>query len=335
MFAARGEHSIYSINPDGKNLTLLHEKGVAGNLTFGRNELYFLHQTFSSPADIHSFNLKSKKGERLTDVNKTVLDSIAFGKVEEYFFKGADDEDVQMFLLYPPNFDANKKWGLLHLIHGGPHGAFQNSFHYRWNAQAFAAMGYVCAIVNFHGSTGFGEKFANSIIGAHGDKPFTDVMSATDFILNKFSFIDENKIAAAGGSYGGYLVNWIAGHTDRFAALISHAGVYNLMGQFASDMTHFREVAYGGAPWYDKVNVQRWSPAEFAENFQTPMLIVHGEKDYRVVVTQGLELYGVLQGKGIPSRLLYYPDENHWVLQPQNSIFWYKEFSDWLYRFLK
>lgn len=330
-----GEHSIYSINTNGKNLKLIHEKGVASNLTLAAGSLYFLHENFSSPADIFSLNFKSNKTEQFTNMNKSLLDSISFGKVEEYYFKGADEEDVQMFLIYPPNFDANKKWGLLHLIHGGPHGAFQNSFHYRWNGQAFAAMGYVCAVVNFHGSTGFGEKFANSIIGAHGDKPFTDIMNASDFILRKFSFIDENKIAGAGGSYGGYLVNWIAGHTNKFAALISHAGVYNLMGQFASDMTHFREVAYGGAPWYDKENVKKWSPAEFADNFQTPMLIVHGEKDYRVVVTQGLELYGVLQGKGIPSRLLYFPDENHWVMQPQNSIYWYKEFEDWLDRFLK
>ncbi len=191
-------------------------------------------------------------------------------------------------------------------------------------------------MVNFHGSTGFGKKFMTSIVGDHGTRPFKDIMSATDYLINTYAFIDSNRMAASGGSYGGYLVNWIAGHTNRFKCLISHAGVYNLMGQFASDVTADRVINYDGAPWqgrYEQIN--KSSPAFYAHNFQTAMLIIHGEKDYRVVVTQGLEHYGVLTGKGIPARLVYFPNENHWILQPQNSIYWNKEVKDWFARFLK
>ncbi|HNI12726.1 MAG TPA: prolyl oligopeptidase family serine peptidase, partial [bacterium] len=250
--------------------------------------------------------------------------------------KGADNDDVQMYVVYPPNFDPNKKYPLVHMIHGGPHGAFGDDWSYRWNAHAFAAPGYVVALINFHGSTGFGKSFMTSIVGAHADKPFTDIMRGTDYLLQKYNFLDSTRMAASGGSYGGYLVNWIAGHTNRFKCLISHAGVYNLMGQFASDVTFDRVINYDGSPWsgrYEQIN--RWSPAFFAHNFSTPMLIIHGEKDYRVVVTQGIELYGVLTGKGVPARLLYYHNENHWVLQPQNSIYWNKEVRDWFARWLK
>jgi dipeptidyl aminopeptidase/acylaminoacyl peptidase len=158
-------------------------------------------------------------------------------------------------------------------------------------------------------------------------------MKATDYLLN-LGFVDEKRMAAAGGSYGGFLVSWIAGHTDRFAALINHAGVYNLMAQFASDVTFGRERSYGGSPWDNKAAVQKWSPAEFAENFKTPMLVIHGECDYRVPINHALECYGVLKGKGIPARIVYFPDENHWILTPQNSIFWYQEFHGWLKRFI-
>ncbi len=331
----RAKQSIFRIDVNGKNFSEVLRDGTNSALQLGKDKLYFINQNISQPPAVFEYDLKKKQKVQLTFYNDELTSQITMGKVEEVYFKGADNNDVQMFILYPPGFDAAKKYPLLHLIHGGPHGTFGDDFHFRWNAQAFAAPGYVTAMVNFHGSSSFGEDFAESIVGAHGDKPFTDIMKATDYLLANYGFIDSTKMAAAGGSYGGYLVSWIAGHTDRFATLINHAGVYNLMGQFASDLTHFREEAYGGSPWNGLENVIRYSPAHYAENFTTPMLVIHGEKDYRVVATQGLEVYGVLQGKGIPSRLVYYPDENHWILTPQNSIFWYKEFNNWLERFLK
>ncbi|MBL7962094.1 prolyl oligopeptidase family serine peptidase, partial [bacterium] len=212
------------------------------------NRLVFIKTNMSQPAEIFDFDLKTKKISQLSFFNKPITDSIAFGKVENLTFTGAQGDPVQMYLLYPPNFDPNKKYPLVHMIHGGPAGTFNDDFHYRWNGQMFAAPGYVVAMVNFHGSTSFGNAFGKSIVGAHGDKPFTDIMKATDFLLANYSFIDSTRMGAAGGSYGGYLVNWIAGHTDRFKCLVSHAGVYNLMGQFASDMTYERVKNYDGAP---------------------------------------------------------------------------------------
>lgn len=327
--------SLFEFDLKSKNLKKLFTGGSLNSINIKNQKAYFLKSNLSEPSEIFELDLKTNSIKKISDFNGELLSQIKFGKVEELYFTGANGDSVQMYLIYPPDFDKNKKYPLVHLVHGGPHGTFGDDFHYRWNAQLFAAPGYIIAMINFHGSTSFGKEFGKSIVGAHGDKPFTDIMLGTDYLIKKFDFIDSTKMAAAGGSYGGYLVNWIAGHTNRFKALISHAGVYNLMGQFASDLTYERVKNYDGAPWQGRYeNINKWNPAFFAHNFETPMLIIHGEKDYRVVVTQGLEIYGVLKGKGIPARLVYYPDENHWVLQPQNSIYWYKEVHDWLKRFL-
>ncbi len=328
--------SLFEFDLKLKNLSKLFTGGSLNSLNINDNKAYFLMSSLTYPAEIFEYDLRYKTLRKITKFNEELLSEIKFGKVEEYYFAGADNDSVQMFVLYPPDFDRTKKYPLVHLIHGGPHSTFGDDFHYRWNAQLFASPGYVVAMINFHGSTSFGTKFGKSIVGAHGDKPFIDIMLGTDFLIRNLDFIDSTRMAAAGGSYGGYLVNWIAGHTNRFKTLISHAGVYNLMGQFASDLTYERVKNYDGAPWQGRYeNINRWNPAFYSHNFETPMLIIHGEKDYRVVVTQGLEIYGVLKGKGIPARLVYFPDENHWVLQPQNSIYWYKEVHDWLNKYLK
>ncbi|HYK42315.1 MAG TPA: prolyl oligopeptidase family serine peptidase, partial [Thermoanaerobaculia bacterium] len=256
------------------------------------------------------------------------------GEVKSFDFKGAGGDMVQMFVVYPPGFDPTKKYPLVQLIHGGPIGTFGDAFSFRWNAEAFASPGYIVAMVNFHGSSSFGQPFLESILGAHADKPFTDVMLATDFLIAQGN-VDATRMAAAGGSYGGYLVDWIAGHTDRFKTLVSHAGVYDLLGQSASDDTFGRQHSYGGYPFTNLENVERWSPNRYAKNFQTPMLVIHNERDFRVPLTQGLELYGVLTAKGVPARLVSYPDENHWVLKPQNSKHWYGEVLGWLAKYLK
>ncbi|MBE2279546.1 MAG: S9 family peptidase [Ignavibacteriaceae bacterium] len=331
----KGRVAVFHLAKDGSKLDVIYNDGTNSSLNIASKGLVFLNQKSTNPQRIVMLSEIDQPIKVLADPNGDLLKDITFGKYEEHYFKGADNNQVQVITILPPGFDASKKYGMIHLIHGGPHGAFSDDFHFRWNSQMFAAMGYVVAMVNFHGSTGFGEKFAQSILGAHGDKPFTDIMKATDHLLDEYDFIDKNRLAAAGGSYGGYLVNWIAGNTKRFKCLISHAGVYNLYGQFASDMTHFREIAYAGSPWGEKKNLDKYSPHMYAENFVTPMLVIHGELDYRVVVTQGLELYGVLKGKGVPARLLYYPDENHWIMKPQNSVNWYKEVNSWLDRWLK
>jgi dipeptidyl aminopeptidase/acylaminoacyl peptidase len=212
-------------------------------------------------------------------------------------------------------------------------GTFGDAFSFRWNPHAFAAPGYVVAMVNFHGSSSFGQAWVESILGAHPDKPFTDIMKATDHLIAQ-GYVDPARLAAAGGSYGGFLVNWIAGHTDRFRALVSHAGVYSLLGQSASDTSYGRQHSYGGYPFTNLANVEKWSPNRYSAHFNTPMLVLHGERDFRVPVTQGLELYGVLTAKGVPARLVYYPDENHWILKGQNAKHWYGEVLGWLERWL-
>jgi dipeptidyl aminopeptidase/acylaminoacyl peptidase len=269
----------------------------------------------------------------LTNVNDELVKEWSLGEVQERTYKGAGDVPVQMFVLLPPGYEKGRKYPLVQLVHGGPVGTFGDGFSFRWNAQAFAAPGYVVAMVNFHGSSSFGQGFVESILGAHPDKPFTDVMRATDLLVAE-GLADPSRMAAAGGSYGGFLVNWIAGHTDRFKALVSHAGVYSLLGQSASDSTYGRHHSYGGFPFTNLANVEKWSPNRFAAGFKTPMLVLHGERDFRVPVTQGLELYGTLTAKGVPARLVYYPDENHWILKGANSKHWYGEVLGWLKRWL-
>jgi dipeptidyl aminopeptidase/acylaminoacyl peptidase len=306
---------------------------VSGAAPDAAGGAWFTLQDLSHPAEL--FHLAKGGAPRaVTRFNAEALETTALGRVEEQFFTGAGGARVQMFVVYPPGFDPKKKWPLVHAIHGGPHGIFGDQWHWRWNAQAFAAPGYVVAMVNFHGSTSFGQEFAASIQGDHATKPFADIMAATDHLLAQ-GYIDESRMAAIGGSYGGYMVTWIAGHTDRFRCLVNHAGVYDILSQYASDVTQGRSKAYGGEPWDGLEVIDRANPARYASGFTSPMLILHGDNDYRVPYTQGLEVYGVYTAKGVPARLVSYPDENHWILSPANSRHWYGEVLDWLARFLK
>ena len=227
-----------------------------------------------------------------------------------------------------------QRLAVLQAVSDRPHGTADDSFHFRWNVQAFAAPGYVVTSINFHGSTSFGQDFATSIHGEWGDKPSTDVLAVTDHLVAQ-GWVDEDRMAIVGGSYGGYLVSWLTTITDRFATAICHAGVTNLLGQYASDVTQGRARAMGGDAWVDMGQINRWSPTQHTSGIVTPTLVIHGELDYRVVVTQGLELYGILKAKGVDAKLVYYPDEGHWILKRHNSLHWYGEFLEWLDRYLK
>jgi dipeptidyl aminopeptidase/acylaminoacyl peptidase len=293
----------------------------------------FVRSSFDLPPTIFSHRRRDKEAWPISFFNDDLVSRWKLGKVESVTFKGAGDEEVQMWLVYPPDFDRKKKWPLVQMVHGGPHSGFNNDFHFRWNAQLWAAQGYVVAGVNFHGSTGFGQKFADSITGDFGSKPMTDIMKATDW-LEKQPWIDGKRMAAAGGSYGGYMMAWLNGHTDRFRAMVCHAGVYSYHGQMASDMVRGRERALGAFPWNDLAQVDKQSASRFAANFKTPTLILHGEKDFRVPLTHGLEYYTTLRLKGVPTRLVYFPDENHWILKPQNSRLWHREVFAWLEKYI-
>ncbi len=328
-----GKTSVFSVPMSGGAVSTILHDGTNSHLHASRGRIVFLHESLSAPDAVYSMNTDGSALRKLSTFNDELLTGVAMGRVENAWIEGAEGDSVQMYIIYPPDFDPAKRWPLLVLVHGGPHGSFGDNFHPRWNAQTFAAGGYVTITPNFHGSTGFGEYFADRINGEHPRLPFIDVMKATDVMIAK-PFIDSTRMAVAGGSYGGYLVSWIGGHTSRYAAIINHAGVYNLMAQFGSDVTAHRDISYGGTPWEGRDNVLRWSPSQYAKDYVTPTLVMHGEKDYRVPYGQGLEVYGMLKAKGVPARLVIYPDENHWILSTQNSIHWYGEFHDWLHRWI-
>ena len=312
---------------------LVEGGSIAGLTPVAGGRIAFTLQNLSLPPEVHVASATGSAPERLTRFTEPALSGIALGEVREMQYEGAYGETVQMFVVLPPGYQPGKKYPLVQVVHGGPHGISADGFHFRWNGQAFAAPGYVAAMVNFQGSTSWGQDFAKRIQGAWGDRPFDDVMKATDVLIAS-GLVDETRMAAAGGSYGGYMASWIAGHTDRFKCIVNHAGVYDLMSQYASDVTQGRAHSMGGEPWDGIEVIDRWNPARYANGMNTPMLVIHGERDYRVPVTQGLECYGVLKAKGVPARLVYYPDENHWVLKPANSLLWYREVLGWMKRWL-
>ncbi|RVU41862.1 S9 family peptidase [Rheinheimera riviphila] len=330
----KAKQSLFSVPTQGGAVKQVLRQGSNEQFQLaGPQQFVLVQHSMSQMPEIFLLDNKSRTLKQISQLNTALQQQTSWGKVEEVSFAGSDGKPVQMFITYPPDFDTNKRWPLLNVLHGGPHSYSGDNFGYRWNSQVFAAAGYVVIQPNFHGSSSFGEAFTASIHGDHATKPFYDSEAAVDYMVSR-GFIDESRMAAAGGSYGGYLVNWVAGHSSKYKTLISHAGVYNLMGQFSSDITQNRSEAYGGSPWQNTASMQSMNPAMFADKFQTPMLVLHGELDYRVPVTQGLELYGVLKGKGVEARLVYFPNENHWILKPNNSLLWYREFTGWLERYI-
>ena len=267
----------------------------------------------------------------ITHMNDALLSQIDMQPLESFTFKGANDEEVQGFMVKPPGFDPNKQYPLKFLIHGGPQGAWGNDWTYRWNAELFAANGYVVVMINFHGSTGYGQKFTDSISGDWGGKPYVDLMKGLDFVEKTFPFIDKNHEAALGASYGGYMANWLLGHTNRFKCIVSHDGTFNTESAFGTtEELWFPEWEFKGPPWKNRELYRKFSPHLFADKFKTPTLVIHGQLDYRLDVSNGFDLFTTLQTLKVPSKMLYFPDEGHWVLKPQNSRLWYKTVNDWV-----
>ena len=326
----RGRVNLYRAGLEAGTPDLVAAGGTYGTPRPAGGRVFAQYQELSQPTEIHEIG---QDVVTITTFTDAVMSELHLGDVEEVEFKGAEGRSVHGYVVYPPDFDPSTKWPLVHKIHGGPHGIFGDSFHFRWNAHAFAAPGYVVAMVNFHGSTSWGQDFAASIHGEWGDKPTEDILAATDQLIER-GFIDPDRMAITGGSYGGYMTAWLTTRTDRFACAVTHAAVTNLGGMYASDFTQGRPRAYGAEYFDDRERVERWSPSAHAAGYSTPTLVIHGEQDYRVPVTQGLELYGVLKAKGVDARLVYYPDENHWILKPRNSIHWYGEVLGWLERYL-
>jgi dipeptidyl aminopeptidase/acylaminoacyl peptidase len=277
--------------------------------------------------------------EPLTHVNDDVLSQISMSRLEHFWFPGTNNDKVEGFLVKPPNFDASKRYPVKFLIHGGPQGAWGDDWSFRWNPELFAAptpsqsSGYVVIMINFHGSTGYGQKFIDAINGDWGGAPFEDLMKGLDYAEQHYGFIDKDRECALGASYGGYMANWILGHTDRFKCIVSHDGMFNAESAWGTtEELWFNDWEFKGTPYDNRASYEKWSPHQYAKNFKTPTLVIHGQKDYRLDVSQGFDLFTTLQMEGVPSKMLYFPDEGHWVLKPQNSQLWYKTVNDWVDR---
>ena len=342
-----GQSPIYALSLKGlvgghpTKLAAIH----AGDLAFGPDgkNMFFSQTTISAPSEIASVDVSSWwadgseglcKVSLVTHVNAALLSQLDLPPLESFTFKGAEDADVQGFLLKPPGFDPGKKYPVKFLIHGGPQGAWSDSWSYRWNPELMAASGgYVVVMVNPHGSTGYGQAFTDGVNGDWGGKPYVDLMKGLDYAEQTYPFIDKDREAALGASYGGYMINWILGHTDRFKCLVSHDGMFNTAAAYGStEELWFNEWEFKGTPWDNPETYQQWSPDQFAKNFKTPTLVIHGQLDYRLDVSQGFALFTTLQRLKVPSEMLYFPDEGHWVLKPQNSQLWNKTVSDWVDR---
>jgi dipeptidyl aminopeptidase/acylaminoacyl peptidase len=273
----------------------------------------------------------------ITHLNDTLLAQLELPKMESFWFSANDGTKVEGFLIRPPGFDPAKKYPVKFLIHGGPEGDWGDMWSYRWNAELFAANGYVVVMINPRGSIGFGQAFVDGVNGDWGGKPFTDLMTGLDYAEEHYPFIDKARECALGASYGGYMANWILGHTNRFRCIVSHDGMFNAESAFGStEEDWFNTWEFKGHPWdyYGKPDSEnpfrKWSPSLSAKNFKTPTLVVHGQLDYRLDVSEGFQLFDTLQLLGVPSKMLYFPDEGHWVLKPQNSQLWYKTVNDWV-----
>jgi dipeptidyl aminopeptidase/acylaminoacyl peptidase len=333
-----GEAPIWSLPLDAKQpkqVARLH----ADDLAFSNDgrSLFFSRVSISAPSEIARLDLTAKpSGANLTPLavtrmNEATLSQIDMQPIESFTFPGANNENVEGFVIRPPGFDSTKKYPLKFLIHGGPQGAWGNSWTYRWNAELFAASGYAVVMINFHGSTGYGQKFTDSISGDWGGKPYEDLMKGLDYIEKTYPFIDKNREAAMGASYGGYMANWVLGHTDRFKCIVSHDGVFNTESAYGTtEELWFTEWEFKGPPWKNRELYRKFSPHLFAEKFKTPTLVVHGQLDFRLDVSEGFQLFTTLQRLKVPSKMLYFPDEGHWVLKPQNSRLWYKTVNDWV-----
>jgi dipeptidyl aminopeptidase/acylaminoacyl peptidase len=328
-----GQTRIFAIDVKTGKVTPVTGPGHVASFDVGPKGLIYTQDSLGGPAQIYS--LAFKKGSRpvqLTNVNADKLADVEMGAYEQFSFTGWNGETVYGYLVKPVGFDPSKKYPVAFLIHGGPQGSFGNNFHYRWNPQSYAGAGYVAVMIDFHGSTGYGQAFTDSISQHWGDRPLEDLQRGWEYALKTYSFIDGDRACALGGSYGGYMVNWIAGNWNQpWKCLVNHDGVFDSRSMaYSTEELWFTEWENGGEAWKAPATIEKFNPVNHVENWKVPMLVVQGGRDYRIPTEQALSTFTALQRRGIDSRLLYFPDENHWVLKPQNSVQWHDEVLGWL-----
>jgi dipeptidyl aminopeptidase/acylaminoacyl peptidase len=332
-----GQKSLFAVDVEtGEVRTVIRDgyvslAGVTGErIVFGLNNL-------QSPTELYSAKPDGSDLRKITSINAEQIAAVRMGDYEQFSFPGWNDETVYCYVVKPVDFDPKKKYPVAFLIHGGPQGSFGNTFHYRWNPQVYTGAGYAAVMVDFHGSTGYGQAFCDSIRGDWGGKPLEDLQKGLEAALKRYPWMDGEKVAALGASFGGYMINWIAGNwPDRFRCMVNHDGnLDERMAYFDTDELWFPEWDHLGTPWDNPESYEKHNPVNYLKNWKTPMLVIHGGQDFRVVDTEGLSTFTALQRLGIPSKLLYFPDESHWVSKPANSILWHETVLAWLEKWLK
>ncbi len=328
-----GHHALFAVDVAAGKVTPLVTQGSNADPRLAGAGLVFVRDGFTLPAELFYLPAAGGKPLQLTDLNGARAKAITWGHTEQYTFKGAHGDTVYGYVAHPAGHApaSRAKVPVAVLIHGGPQGSFGDHFHYRWNPQVFAGAGFGVVIIDFHGSTGYGQAFTDAIRGDWGGAPYQDIMAGVDAALARYPWLDGTRVAALGASYGGYMINWINGQTDRFRALVCHDG--NLDEELAYYQTEelwFPEWEHGGVPWDKPDGYRKHNPIDHVAKWKTPTLVIHGGLDYRVVDTGGMATFTALQRRGIPSRLLYFPDENHWVLRPNNSKRWHDEVIGWI-----
>jgi dipeptidyl aminopeptidase/acylaminoacyl peptidase len=336
-----GRQPVYGVEVSGGPTNKIIAEGFNDDLkvTPDGKDLVLTRQSLTSPIELYRASLVGGGVVQLTKTNEEFISGFHLNPREELDWEGAAGDRVHGFLVKPANFTPDKKWPVIVLIHGGPQGAWEDSWSYRWNPQVFASAGYVVFAPNPRGSTGYGQKFVDQISGDWGGKAYTDIMNGVAYVAS-LPYVDRDRIGAAGASYGGYMIDWIEGHNDdprfQFKVLVSHDGVFNLTSMYgATEELWFPEWEFKGTPWTNPDMYARWSPHLFVKNFKTPALVIHSELDYRVPVTEGFQFFTALQRQGVESKMLYFPNENHWVLKPLNSELWYNTVLGWLDAHLK
>jgi dipeptidyl aminopeptidase/acylaminoacyl peptidase len=330
-----GNHSLFAVDVATGTAKVLVDKGTNTSPQVAGDRLVFSRDTLRQPAELFTVKLDGSDLRQLTRFNDARVKAITWGDYEQFSFKGAKGDTVYGYAMKPAGYDGKtaRKFPVAFLIHGGPQGSFGDHFHYRWNPQAYAGRGYGVVFIDFHGSTGYGQAFTDAIRGDWGGAPYQDLMMGLDFALQKYSWLDGKRMAALGASYGGYMINWIHGNTNRFKALVCHDGnLDERMAYFGTEELWFPEWEHGGTPWDANATYGKHNPIDLVKNWSTPTLVIHGAKDFRVVDTQGMSTFTALQRKGVPSRFISFPDENHWVLKPQNSKVWHEQVLAWIDR---
>jgi dipeptidyl aminopeptidase/acylaminoacyl peptidase len=361
-----GEEPVFSVSVDGKDLRQLTDRGEYGDLhlTADGKRIIASKMTVEAPPEVEvldtekilkvvdTVNIRSRRGyidpatiaaghgilaeQPATHLNGALLSKLETPSMESFWFPTIGRARVQGFLIKPPGFEASKKYAVKFLIHGGPQGAWGDSWSYRWNAELFAANGYVVVMINPRGSTGYGQAFVDGVNGDWGGRPYIDLMRGLDYAEAHYPFIDKSRECALGASYGGYMADWILGHTQRFKCIVTHDGMFNTESAYGTtEELWFNEWEFKGAPWTNRALYRRWSPMLAETSFKTPTLVIHSQLDYRLDVSEGYQLFTTLQRMKIPSKMLYFPDEGHWILNPQNSQLWYKTVNDWVDQWTK